>query len=182
MNQRTIENLEELQDLPEGETAKWVHPENGTTHVFEFVPSNNGCSACDLDKLNHNCTHFCDSEYRKDEKDGTFVELPEEAPNKTTKIEFRAWDKVNKGWCFYTNVDCMVQLNNENCEITQLWRTWNGVKLFVGDIAQIGGHLVVIRFDEVNARFCFAKIDSLRHERFMDINQSPDIDWWMQYA
>lgn len=66
--------------------------------------------------------------------------------------------------------------------LSQFWRTHNGVDLYDGDIALIGGYLRVIRYDKANERMCFANIDDLKYEDRWCINQAPDLEWWQKYG
>ena len=55
------------------------------------------------------------------------------------EIKFRAWDKINKAWCFYTNADCMNHLNDEKVQIVEFTglKDKNGKEIFEGDFVQI---------------------------------------------
>lgn len=108
-------------------------------------------------------------------------------------INFRVFYPVDKKYlvntftkttCFeiwhYQHIDS--RLNSDLFLIEQLWREWKGVKIFVGDIVQIGHHLRLIRFDEENARFCFINVSDLKHEDWKDSNQAPEKEWFEKYA
>lgn len=66
--------------------------------------------------------------------------------------------------------------------IGQLWRVWNNIELYDGDIVMIGLHKRLIRYDSQNERFAFCNVAELVNDNWQDINQAPIKNWWVAYA
>lgn len=68
----------------------------------------------------------------------------------------------------------------------QYWRTINGKKLFDGDIFRfkVGDEYIVriVRYSEEQAAFCIINPSQLKHEKRMEIEQTPNVSWWQKFV
>jgi len=104
-------------------------------------------------------------------------------------VEFKAWDKINKGWCFYTNADCMRYLKDENVHIIEYTcckdKNGKGNKVFEGDIFEIvfadfGTNLIIVFgkvvfiFGGFHVEFIHPKTKKLSYVLLHELLKNPD--------
>lgn len=83
---------------------------------------------------------------------------------------------------WFDNQECIVN----PATVGQYWRTINGKKLFDGDIFRfkVGDEYIVriVRYSEEKAAFCIVNPLLLKHEKWMEIEQTPNVSWWQKFV
>lgn len=86
--------------------------------------------------------------------------------------------------CFIFNDECRAEV--DPATVGQYWRTINGKELFDGDIFRfkVGDEYIVriVRYSEEKAAFCLVNPSMLKDEKWMEIEQTPNVSWWQKFV